>query len=156
MVLNGKSSEFLNIFGSVPQESILSSLFFLVYLNDIDENIKSDMFLFADDVALINKLKNLKTLENEINSDLKNLNDWVCKWNMDFNPSKTDLMIFLNKKIKSQTKYQFEKTPISQVSEHKKMGLFLSSDMKWTSHIDYIIHKTRKKNWDCCTGNVKI
>ena len=96
--LNGISSEFLNIFGSVPQGSILSSLFFLVF--NIDENIKSN--IFADDVALINKFKNLKTLENEINSDLKYLNDWACKWNMDFNRSKTDLMIFSNKKIKSK------------------------------------------------------
>ena len=55
VVLKGKSSEFLNIFGSVQQGSILSSLFFLIYLKDIDENIKSDMFLFADDVALISK-----------------------------------------------------------------------------------------------------
>ena len=39
VVLCGKSSEFLDIFGSVPQGSILSSLLFLVYLNDIDENI---------------------------------------------------------------------------------------------------------------------
>ena len=37
VVLNGKSSEFLNIFGSVPQSSIHSSLFCLVYLNDIAE-----------------------------------------------------------------------------------------------------------------------
>ena len=50
-------------------------------LCDIDENIKSDMLLFADDVALSNRFKNLKTLENEINSDLKHLNDWACKWN---------------------------------------------------------------------------
>ena len=49
------------------------------YLNDIDEKIKSDMFLFADDVVLINKLNNLKTLENQMNSDLNKWNAFTCE-----------------------------------------------------------------------------
>ena len=85
----GKTSEFLDIWGSVPQGSILSSLLFLIYLNDIENNIKSDISLFADDVALLNKFKNNNILENEINRDLETLNEWADKWNMDFNPTKT-------------------------------------------------------------------
>ena len=102
VVLCGKSSEFLDIFGSVPQGSILSSLLFLVYLNDIDENIKSDVYLFADDVALLNRSKNVNSFETELNSDLLQLNDWAFRWNMDFNPSKTEMIIFSNKRLKSE------------------------------------------------------
>ena len=102
VVYGGKASEFLGIWGSVPQGSILSSLLFLIYLNDIENNIKSDISLFADDVALLNKFKNNNILENEINRDSETLNEWAEKWNMDFNPalSKMVIFIFSYKKIK--------------------------------------------------------
>ena len=57
VVYGGTTSDFIKIFGSVPQGSILSSLLFLIYLIDIEAGIKSDMFMFADDVALMNKFK---------------------------------------------------------------------------------------------------
>ena len=145
VVYGGKSSEFLNIFGSVPQGSILSALLFLIYLNDIDKNIKSDMFLFADDVALLNKFKNKNDLEIELNSDLKQLNKWAQTWSMDFNPNKTEMVIFSNKKLKSNPNIYLKDVKINQVSEHKHLGLILSENMKWTTHIDYSIKKSQKK-----------
>ena len=54
VVYGGTASDFVNIFGSVPHGSKLSSLLFLIYLIDIKAGIKSEMFLFADDVALMN------------------------------------------------------------------------------------------------------
>ena len=98
VVYGGESSDFLDIWGFVPQGSILSSLLFLIYLNDINDNIKSDISLFADDVALLNKFKNNNTLEIEINRDLETLNEWADKWNMDFNPAKTKMVTLSNKK----------------------------------------------------------
>ena len=102
VVYGGTTSDFIKIFGSVPQGSILSSLLFLIYLIDIEAGIKSDMFMFADDVALMNKFKNKNTLEFEMNADLKKLNDWAYTWNMDFNPAKTEMIVFSNKKVKSR------------------------------------------------------
>ena len=64
---------------------------------------------------------------------------------MDFNPLKTDLMIFSNKRIKSKPNILMKNISINQAPEHKHLGIILSSDMKWTSHIDYIIRKSRKK-----------
>ena len=135
----------MDIWGSVPQGSILSSLLFLIYLNDIENNIKSDISLFADDVALLNKFKNNNILENEINRDLETLNEWAEKWNMDFNPAKTKMVIFSNKKLKSKPKIQLKGEHIEQVSSHKHLGVFLSQDMKWTTHIDYSVKKVKKK-----------
>ena len=123
----------------------MSSLLFLIYLNDIENNIKSDISLFADDVALLNQFENNNTLENEINRDLETLNEWADKWNMDFNPTKTKMVIFSNKHIKSKPKIQLKGEQIEQVSSHKHLGVFLSQDMKWTTHIDHSIKKVKKK-----------
>ena len=49
VVLNSSFSEFLDIVSGVPQGSILGPLLFLIYLNDIVDNISCPISLFADD-----------------------------------------------------------------------------------------------------------
>ena len=57
-VLNGKSSIWGDISAGVPQGSILGPLFFLVYINDLTENLKCNVKLFADDTSLFTVVKN--------------------------------------------------------------------------------------------------
>ena len=52
VVLNGTESNWKKIEGGVPQGSILSLLLFLIYINDLTDNITSQMRLFADDSSL--------------------------------------------------------------------------------------------------------
>ena len=52
VVLNGKNSEWKRISAGVPEGSVLGPLFFLVYINDLVENINSDVKLFAEDTSL--------------------------------------------------------------------------------------------------------
>ena len=51
-VLNGKASQWRNVTAGVPQGSILGPLFFLVYINDLTENLRCNIKLFADDTSL--------------------------------------------------------------------------------------------------------
>ena len=52
IVLPGESSNWSSVNASVPQVSILGPLLFLIYINDIVENINSSIRLFADDTSL--------------------------------------------------------------------------------------------------------
>ena len=94
---------------------------------------------------LLNKFKNINNLETEINGDLETLNGWADKWNMDFNPAKTKVVIFSNIKVKSKPNIHLKGEQIEQVSSYKHLGVFLSQDMKWTTHIDHSVKKVRKK-----------
>ena len=52
VVLNGKSSDWLTVSAGVPQSSVLGPLFFLIYINDLVENVSCDIRLFAADTSL--------------------------------------------------------------------------------------------------------
>ena len=52
VVLNGQYSTWTNIEAGVPQGSILGTLLFLIYINDLPENLVSNPKLFADDTSL--------------------------------------------------------------------------------------------------------
>ena len=52
VVLNGVSADYDEIKSGVPQGSVLGPLLFLVYINDMEENIKSQIRFFADDTLI--------------------------------------------------------------------------------------------------------
>ena len=56
VVLNGQPS-WADVKAGVPQGSILSPLFFLIYINDLSQNLKSTVKPFADDISLLHVVK---------------------------------------------------------------------------------------------------
>ena len=52
VTLNGKTSDWECMRAGVPQGSILGPLFFLIYVNDLATDLKSNVKLFADDTSL--------------------------------------------------------------------------------------------------------
>ena len=57
-VIKGEKSDFKSVLAGVPQGSVLDSLLFLIYINDIVNNIESVIKLFADDTSLSLALNN--------------------------------------------------------------------------------------------------
>ena len=51
VVLNGQNSSRRPVLGGVPQGSILDSLLFLVFINDLPNELKFHVKLFADDTS---------------------------------------------------------------------------------------------------------
>ena len=52
VVLNDSNSNYSTVKSGVPQGSMLGPLLFLVYINDLEKNIKSNINFFADDTLL--------------------------------------------------------------------------------------------------------
>ena len=86
MVLNGKFSSWTNVETGVPQGSILGPLFYLIYINDLSDNLKTNPKLFADDTSLFSIVHDVNVSANDLNHDLKKINDWAYHWKMNFNP----------------------------------------------------------------------
>ena len=94
--------EYLPIESGVPQRSALGPLLFLIYINDLEKNIKSNIKFFADDTMLFSIVKNPEVSAIELGHDLDLIAQWAHKWKMEFNPDPTKQateIIFSCKKI---------------------------------------------------------
>ena len=58
VVLNGQTSSLENIYAGVPQGSVLGSLLFLIYINNLPDGLTSMCKIFADDTSLFSKVIN--------------------------------------------------------------------------------------------------
>ena len=63
---------------------------------------------------------------------------------MKFNPAKCEVMRISHDKDKSCTWYQISGTELRNVSFYKHPGVIIASDLKWSKHVEQIIHKVNK------------
>ena len=100
MVLDGKSSQEYPVNAGVPQRSILGSTLFLLYINDLPDDVICNIAIYADDTTLYSKCDQASDLwqqlelASELESDLRDTVDWSRKWLVDFNAGKTQLVSF--------------------------------------------------------------
>ena len=69
-ILNGQTSSWRPVLAGVPQGSILGPLLFLVYINDLPNELKSSAKLFADDTSLFTIVKDKNESAKILNNDL--------------------------------------------------------------------------------------
>ena len=70
----------------MPQGSVLGPLFFLIYINDLVDNVSSGAKLFADDTSLFTVVYDAEIAADKLNRDLDIISNWAHQWKMQFNP----------------------------------------------------------------------
>ena len=133
-----------SIFAGVPQGSVLGPLLFLVYINDIAKHLLSLTRLFADDSSLFYSAAHIADIAGIINHDLQLLTNWAKQWLVTFNPLKTEAVLFTLKKLDFLPQLVFDNIPISFVDSHKHLGVTLSSNGQWHSHVENIVNSASK------------
>ena len=86
VVLNGFSSDYCTIGSGVPQGSVLGPLLFLIYINYLENDIKSNVKICSDVTMLFSVVNNPVISANELNHDLKVKSQWAYEWKVNFNP----------------------------------------------------------------------
>ena len=148
VVINGCYSEWGSIKSGVPQGSVLGPLLFLVYINDLENGIKSSIHFFADDTSLFSTVNDPNSSADELNNDLQQISQWAFQWKMSFNPDPTkpsEEIAFSRKHAHVQhPPLFFNNIMVKQVSQHKHLGLILDSKLTFANHISEKISKARK------------
>ena len=104
VVLNGQNSSWANVEAGIPQGSILGSLLFLIYINDLPDNLSTNEKLFADDTSLFSVVHDIATCSCDLNYDLKRVRGWAFQWKMSFNrkPSKQAQEVIFTRRIQKK------------------------------------------------------
>ena len=146
VVINGSMSSLLTLQAGVPQSSILGPLLFLVYINDITDNIQTDINLFADDTSLLEIVNDPVSSAQRLNDDLSRLSDWASQWLVTFNPAKSVVINFsLKRKPIDHPVLYLNNSPLLQVKSHTHLGITLTSGLSWSKHVQNIVSKASQR-----------
>ena len=97
VVLEGIKSEEVIVNSGVPQGTVLGPLLFLVFINDIHENVSSQLHLFADDCILYREVISIEDCNN-LQRDISSICDWESEWQLEFNAVKCFALRMSHKK----------------------------------------------------------
>ena len=111
--------------GAPQQGSVLGHLLFLIYINDLDNNITSNVVKFADDTKVFRKVNT--DGDKHLQNDLDRLVKWSEKWQMLFNFGKCKCLHTGHGNL--DVNYKMGDTVLGTVKE-KDLGVTISADMK--------------------------
>ena len=128
----------------VFQGSVLGSLFFIIFINDLNVSIKSSkVHQLADGTNLLLTNKSLKQINKLINYDLALLVQWLRSNKISLNTSKTEILLFRPKR-KTITKHlniRMSGERIKTSTTAKYLGVLLHEDLSWQPHFDALVTK---------------
>jgi len=135
VVLNGSFSDYTGIESGVPQGSVLGPLLFLIYINELERDIKSNIKFFADDTMLFSIVKNPELTAADLNHDLEKIQQWAHQWKLEFNPDPakqaTEVLFSCKRHSPNHPQISFNGTIVAKVNEHKHLGLILDSGLSF-------------------------
>ena len=145
VVLNGVQSNIRHVTASVPQGSILGPLLFLIYVNDITENMECTVNLFADDTSVQQRINNANSFDI-VNRDLQRLTSYGVHWLVKFNATKTDYMIVSKKRNRpNHPNLILNGEIISESENHTHLGVTINNKLSWSVHINMTIAKADRR-----------
>ena len=151
VVLDGKSSQEYPVNVGVPQGSILGPALFLLYINDLPDDVIFDIAIYADDTTLYSKcdqasdLLQQLVLASELKSDLRDTVDWGKKWLVNFNAGESQLVLFDQSNNTGAIDVKMDGSVLEEKSSFKMLGLTFSSKLDWGSYIISIAKTASKK-----------
>ena len=111
---------------------------FSLYINDISSDIESEIRLFADDCVCYREI-------NDEEDTMKLKRDRARKWGMRFQPVKCNMMQLTRKWIKKiHASYTLEGTDLENVESIKYLGVTITSDLRWNTHVSNVCTKANR------------
>ena len=136
--LNGQHSCWTSIEAGVPQGSVLGPLLFLIYINDLSDDLTANVKLFADDTSLFSIVHNMNTSTTNLNNDLNKIKNWAIQWKMNFNPDPSRIL------TPNHNQVYFSHNSVKQVPFQKHLGMYLDTKFNFQKHLNNVLSKVNK------------
>jgi len=121
--IKGRWSKWITVWSGVPQGSVLASLLFFIFINDLDEDINSNILKFADDTKIFKEVRR-STDCSQLQADLDKLVLWAQKWQMVCNVDECKVMHVGN--WEDSRTYYMDERELSVVSYENDLGVWIS------------------------------
>ena len=144
VVLKGYFSTWQMVIAGVPQGSILGPILYLVFAEDMKEVIDCGLRMFADDTTLYSPGITEKACADVLQPNLDRLCLWARSWKITLNASKTKCLTFSRVSTLCYPLIM-DNLFVLEVMVHKHLGLYLSSDGKWSNHLTQVGKKITKR-----------
>jgi hypothetical protein len=134
--LGDKSSRWRRLNNGIAQGSVLAPLLFSLYLSDIPSTL-SNQYQYADDIALTYQHEFCSDCEANLEVDLQRLNQYIQRWRLQPNTSKTESCVFhLSTHRANRTlDVQFAAAQIQHVEHPNYLGVNLYRSLIYNTHL---------------------
>ena len=90
----------------------MGPLLFLIYVNDMPQAVKSNLFLYADDSCLVFQGKDVIEIEKQLNEDFTNICEWFVdnRLSIHFGEDKTKSILFASKTKNQRVRLNYATT----------------------------------------------
>lgn len=134
--IEGESSDWANVTSGVPQGSVLGPILFLIYINDIDTDLKSTIGKFADDTKMCKSVSSSEGVQ-KLREDLIKLGNWANDWQMSFNTDKCSVIHLGKSNMKH--KYSLCGSDLRDSINERDLGIIVDNSMKFSEQCNTAI-----------------
>ena len=146
VTVDGVHSKWCKVLSGVPQGSVLGPLLFILYINDLSENINCNIKQYADDTKLYAIVKDNNDILH-FQQDLDTVAEWSNVWQLSFSFSKCKHMQVGNTLAVDYNLMDYQKgerITISHVDKEQDLGIWCTADLKPTLQCQQAVSKAMK------------
>ena len=138
----------LNMILGVPQGSVLGSLIFIIFTNEVHKVTSLSSLIFADDSTFCHSHENIQELFKIVNRELEKLEVWFITMGLTINPKKTRFICFTN--VEDCPDLWLSGQKIERIWEKgnepafKLLGIWIDPALTFQYHINKVHSKVQK------------
>ena len=138
VTVEGVTSSWTDVKSGIPQGSVLGPILFVIFINDMPNNLLSNCKMFADDAKVSRVVNNFEGHET-LQSDLYKMCQWSQRWQLPFNEHKCKCM-HLGKHNPKMT-YMMKNHILASTSAEKDLGVMVDDSLKFHKHTAAAVRK---------------
>ena len=141
VLVEGVKSGCSTVSSGVPQGSVLGPLLFVIYINDMPDQIQTPMKMFADDSKLFGPARTAQD-RVQLQDDLHKVGEWSQRWQLPFNLEKCKVLHLGTGN--PRTSYMLLGRTLATTEKEKDLGVIVDSTLKFHTQTTAAVAKANK------------